>query len=44
MVTATTKSSKAQLIEEYITKLETGQALLNDSEQNLIEVVGVLKS
>ncbi|VEP18119.1 CO2 hydration protein [Hyella patelloides LEGE 07179] len=44
MVTATTKASKAQLIEEYITKLETGQALLNDSEQNLIEVVGVLKS
>jgi CO2 hydration protein len=44
MVTATTKAGKAQLIEEYIKRLETGQALLNDNPQNLMEVVGILKS
>ena len=44
MVAAIPKATKAQLIEEYIQRLETGQALLNDSEQNLVEVVGVLKS
>ena len=43
MVT-TNRASKNLLVEEYITKLETGQALLNDTEQNLIEVVGILKS
>ena len=44
MVTTLSKSSKAKLIEEYITRLETGQAFLNDSEQNVMEVVGILKS
>ncbi len=39
-----TKSTKTQLIEEYIQRLESGLALLNDNPQNLIEVVGVLKS
>ena len=43
MVT-TNRASKNLLVEEYITRLETGQALLNDTEQNLIEVVGILKS
>ena len=44
MVTMKSKASKDLLVEEYITRLETGQALLNDTEQNLIEVVGILKS
>jgi CO2 hydration protein len=44
MVTATTKAGKAKIIEEYIEKLETGQALLQDSPQNVMEVVGILKS
>ena len=44
MVTTIAKASKAQLVEEYIARLETGSALLKDSPQNLIEVVGVLKS
>ena len=39
-----TKSTKSQLIEEYIQRLEAGLALLNDNPQNLIEVVGILKS
>jgi CO2 hydration protein len=38
------KSSKSLLVEEYITRLEQGSALLDDSPQNLIEVVGILKS
>ena len=38
------KRSKSFLVEEYITKLEAGEALLKDSPQNLIEVVGILKS
>ena len=29
---------------EYIHRLENGQALLKDSPQNVIEVVGILKS
>ena len=44
MVTTRSKASKDLLVEQYITRLETGQALLNDTEQNLIEVVGILKS
>ena len=39
-----TKSTKSQLTEEYIQRLEAGLALLNDNPQNLIEVVGILKS
>ena len=33
-----------QPIEEYIHRLATGETLLNDSPENLLEVVGVLKS
>ena len=44
MVSTTAKATKARLIDEYIQKLETGEALLNDSPQNLMEVVGILKS
>ena len=44
MVTTRSKASKDLLVEKYIARLETGQALLNDTEQNLIEVVGILKS
>ncbi len=43
-MTIVTKSTKSQLIEEYIQRLEAGLALLNDNPQNLIEVVGILKS
>ncbi len=39
-----TKSTKSQLTEDYIQRLESGLALLNDNPQNLIEVVGILKS
>jgi CO2 hydration protein len=44
MVGTKVKTSKSQLIEEYIQKLESGEALLRDSPQNLMEVVGILKS
>ncbi|AFZ33954.1 CO2 hydration protein [Stanieria cyanosphaera PCC 7437] len=45
MVTTTkNKFSQSRLIEEYIQKLELGEALLQDSPTNLIEVVGILKS
>ena len=44
MIGTTVKTSRSLLIEEYIQKLESGAALLRDSPQNLIEVVGVLKS
>lgn len=44
MVNTRIRASKALLIEEYIQRLESGSALLNDSPQNLIEVVGILKS
>ena len=44
MVITTAKATKTHLIEEYIHRLETGEALLNDSPQNLMEVVGILKS
>ena len=44
MITTTAKTYKANLIEKYIYRLETGAALLDDSPQNLMEVVGILKS
>lgn len=45
MVTTTSvRASKSILIDEYIQKLERGAALLEDSPQNLMEVVGILKS
>ena len=44
MVISPTKPTRSQLIEEYTQRLESGQALLQDSPQNLIEVIGVLKS
>ena len=44
MVGISLKRSKSLLVEEYINRLEKGEALLNDSPQNLIEVVGILKS
>ena len=44
MARTLTKSSKSLLVEEYIARLEQGSALLDDSPQNLLEVVGILKS
>ena len=44
MVTAIPKATKNSLIKKYIERLETGSALLDDTPENLIEVVGVLKS
>ena len=44
MVGISLKRSKSLLVEEYINRLEKGEALLNDSPQNLVEVVGILKS
>ena len=44
MARTITKSAKSFLIEEYIQRLEQGSALLDDSPQNLVEVVGILKS
>ena len=44
MVGISVKRSKSLLIEDYITRLERGEALLDDSPQNLVEVVGILKS
>ena len=44
MVSTSVKRSKSKLIDEYIARLERGDALLKDSPQNLIEVVGILKS
>jgi CO2 hydration protein len=45
MITTTkNKFSQSRLIEEYIQKLESGEALLQNSPTNLIEVVGILKS
>ncbi len=44
MVGISVKRSKSLLIEEYTTRLEQGSALLDDSPQNLVEVVGILKS
>lgn len=44
MVITSVKRSKSTLIDEYIARLEKGDALLDDSPQNLVEVVGILKS
>ena len=44
MARTVTKGAKSFLIEEYIQRLEQGSALLDDSPQNLVEVVGILKS
>ena len=44
MVGLSVKRSKSLLVEEYIRRLEQGEALLEDSPQNLVEVVGILKS
>ncbi len=46
MVNTTTKPKHyhSLLIDEYIQKLEAGEALLKDSPQNVLEVVGILKS
>ena len=44
MVVTSIKHSKSLLIEEYIARFERGEALLDDSPQNLIEVIGILKS
>ncbi|MGB5636399.1 MAG: CO2 hydration protein [Waterburya sp.] len=38
------KRSKSFIVDEYIARLESGEALLDDSAQNLVEVVGILKS
>lgn len=44
MVGISIERSKSFLIDEYIKRLESGEALLDDSPQNLVEVVGILKS
>jgi CO2 hydration protein len=44
MVGISVKRSKSLLVEEYTNRLEKGSALLDDSPQNLVEVVGILKS
>ena len=44
MVITSVKRSKSALIDEYIARFERGDALLNDTPQNLVEVVGILKS
>ena len=44
MVGISVKRSKSLLIDRYIARLEQGEALLEDSPQNLVEVVGILKS
>lgn len=44
VITTKNKFSQSRLIEEYIQKLESGEALLQNSPINLIEVVGILKS
>lgn len=44
MVSTSVKRSKSFLVDEYIARLESGAALLDDSPQNLVEVVGILKS
>jgi len=44
MVSTSVKRSKSFFVGEYIARLEKGDALLDDSPQNLMEVVGVLKS
>ncbi len=44
MVGTSVKRSKSTLVDEYIARLEQGDALLDDSLQNLVEVVGILES
>lgn len=44
MVSSSVRRTKSLLIDEYISRLEKGDALLDDSPQNLMEVVGILKS
>jgi CO2 hydration protein len=44
MVINANQTTRAQVIAEYTKKLESGAALLPDTPQNLIEVVGILKS
>lgn len=44
MVSTAVKRSKSFLVDEYIARLEKGDALLDDTPQNLVEVVGILKS
>ena len=44
MVSTSVKRSKSALIDEYIARFERGDALLNDTPQNLVEVIGILKS
>ena len=44
VITQKIKPSNSALIAEYIQKLERGEALLQDSAENLLEVVGILKS
>ncbi|MBZ8180701.1 CO2 hydration protein [Oscillatoria salina] len=44
MIITKTNNQHTNPIEAYIQRLESGQALLNDTPQNLIEVVGILKS
>ena len=44
MVGIKAKGLKSFLVKEYISRLEAGAALLDDSPQNLVEVVGILKS
>ncbi|MCS6815473.1 MAG: CO2 hydration protein [Cyanobacteria bacterium] len=38
------RSPSSHPLRDYVHRLETGQALLSDSPQNLMEVVGILKS
>lgn len=44
MVSTKVKPPQSLFMEEYIKRLEAGEALLKDSPQNLLEVVGILKS
>lgn len=44
MVSITSKPSKKHPLAAYIERLQTGDALLPDSAENVLEVVGILKS
>lgn len=45
MVSTTSKpATTTQSLDEYIHRLETGETLLNDTPENTMEVVGILKS
>lgn len=41
---STKRKSTQHPLEEYIQRLETGKALLKDTPENIVEVVGILKS